>query len=539
MATTAPNELITNVDTTRRDRWSRYLVLPVGADKPVGYTRATTVAKALDDQGGLMNWRSRMVLLGLTQRADLLALAATTDPTDKRTLDDLCERAAEAGGSTVRRDLGTALHAMLHRRWVDAEFVPPAPYDEDVEAVVEALNNANLRPVDGMYERMVVHDDHQIAGTFDLILEDEHGTRYIADVKTGSSVELGSLSFAIQLAIYANARDLYTQGAAADGSEDERQPMLDVSKTVAIIIHVEPASGVCNLYALDIGVGAEALDLAMNVRAIRKTKPVTKWTAPVRTRTAEENVQLVETHFPGAVEIDPGDVPVTETWREWITGCIRQLIDEGLKDTLKARWPNGVPTLASQETITVEQGQQLARTVRDIAAEALLPFFDPEPDRPEPVDEPLIYNGPKPKLPEDLEEMVTQSELDELRNDTKALEPVIRSFVEKWSGNARLQGVGFSLTGDKGIPSRRRYTIARFLLAIGVFTDKDILDTVLTIATGTGKGSLARRLGTLTTIEALHALSIANEIQSGTLFPVWQEDGTVELRGELPAAPAA
>ena len=34
---------------TRRDRWGRYLVLPEGGTKPIGYTRATTVAKGIED----------------------------------------------------------------------------------------------------------------------------------------------------------------------------------------------------------------------------------------------------------------------------------------------------------------------------------------------------------------------------------------------------------------------------------------------------------------------------------------------------------
>ena len=87
----------------RRDRWGRYLVLPEGADKPIGYTRATTVAKALDDSGGLLSWGKRMVALGLGQRPDLVALVSTTADTDKKTLDDICERAAEAGGAAGAR----------------------------------------------------------------------------------------------------------------------------------------------------------------------------------------------------------------------------------------------------------------------------------------------------------------------------------------------------------------------------------------------------------------------------------------------------
>ena len=203
----------------RRDRWGRYMVLQEGALRPIGYTRATTIAKGIEDSGGLLGWGKRMVAIGLAQRPDLVALVSTTPDTDKKALDEICERAAEQGGATVRRDLGTAVHGMLERSFTDPTFVAPDPYGGDIKAVHDALASARLRVVDGYSERMIVHDRHQIAGTFDLLVEDETGQRFVADYKTGSSL-LGALAFAIQLSIYANADALYNQGAAADGSED-------------------------------------------------------------------------------------------------------------------------------------------------------------------------------------------------------------------------------------------------------------------------------------------------------------------------------
>jgi len=124
----------------RRDRWGRYVVLPVDGAKPIGYTRATTIAKGIEDSGGLLNWGKRMVAIGLAQRPDLIALVSTTPDTDKKTLDGICERAAEQGGATVRRDLGTAVHGMLERSFIDPTFVAPDPYGSDIQAV----HNQNL-----------------------------------------------------------------------------------------------------------------------------------------------------------------------------------------------------------------------------------------------------------------------------------------------------------------------------------------------------------------------------------------------------------
>jgi hypothetical protein len=529
------NDLLT--DRTRRDRWGRYVVVPPDADKPIGYTRATTVAKVLDDQGGLMNWRSRMVLLGLAQRADLLALAATTDSTDKRTLDEICERAAEAGGATVRRDLGTALHAMLERRWIDDGFEPPAPYDADVEAVINALKKAQLSVVEGLHERIVVNDKYQIAGTFDVILKDKDGTKYIADIKTGSSVEFGSLAFAIQLAIYANADHLYTQGSADDGSLDVRDPMPKVSNETGIIIHVEPGSATCTIHSLDLNIGARALELAMLVREMRKSKPVSKWTLGATNMTDEQAVAKVKEHFPNAKEVDLDNVPITDAWREWARLCIKQIIDAGLKDYIKSVWPDGVPTLASGETITIGQGARLSQVIHEIGAEAMLEFFPPEPGAPTPDDNPVQRPNVTSKFDDD--EMVTRTDLKRLAETVSQLEPASKRWLDKWSSQCNQKGVSISLNGAKGIPSTRRVTIAKFLTELAPHQDDSILLAVIQTVTANSKRSLVMQLGSLTIEQANHALQIANGINNGTIILTWDDDDVCVLTGEIPAAPAA
>ena len=257
------------LEMVRRDRWGRYLVVPPEGSKPVGYTRATTIAKTLDDQGALMAWGKRMVGIGLTQRPDLLTELSITDTGDKKALDRICEKAAEAGGATVRRELGTAVHSIFERHWTDEMFTVPEPYRPDVQAVETALANAGLSVVEGFHERIVVDDANKIAGTFDLLVTNGR-VQYIADLKTGSSVKYGSLAFAIQLAIYANADALYTQGAAEDGSQDVREPMPAVSLLRGVIIHVQPGSGICELHEVDLEAGAQALKVALQVRELRK-----------------------------------------------------------------------------------------------------------------------------------------------------------------------------------------------------------------------------------------------------------------------------
>jgi hypothetical protein len=257
-------------DTVRRDRWGRYLVTPPDGGKPVGYTRATTPAKTLDDQHSLINWGKRMTAVGLATRPDLMALVAAADPTDKRELDKLCERASEAGGATARRDLGTALHSMVERKVADPTWQPPAIYADDVAAILGAIDDAGYDIVVEFSEQILVLDEYRVAGKCDFLLRHRvTGEHVVADLKTGSTVIYSGLAFAIQLSIYANADCMYVQGDAKDGSEDVRLPLPTVNRDRALILHAQPESGHCDIYSLDITAGFEAFKVALDVREWR------------------------------------------------------------------------------------------------------------------------------------------------------------------------------------------------------------------------------------------------------------------------------
>lgn len=264
MTVTLDDLAVDQPDTTRRDRWGRYLVLAPGGTKPVAYTRATTVAKALEDQHSLIAWKARVAAKGLTLRPELLKMIAVEE--NRQRIDDLVEQAAQAGGATERRDEGTALHRALELHFTGADV--PALFRPDVDAVLAALAAAGLTVVPGMTERMCVLDEHQIAGTFDLVVTDDT-TQFVADFKTGRTLEYSGLAFATQLAIYAHADALYTQGAAKNGTDDVRTPMPPVARDVALVVHVQPGSGVCTIHDVDIAYGRRALDLALEVRGAR------------------------------------------------------------------------------------------------------------------------------------------------------------------------------------------------------------------------------------------------------------------------------
>ncbi len=128
----------------------------------------------------------------------------------------------------------------------------------------------------------------KIAGTLDRIVTYD-GQSYVADLKTGASaLDYGATDIAVQLAIYANAshmwkgaaeeadnnRDRFGRYLLADPAEapDEYEPMPEVSKTKALIIHLPVEEARCGLYWIDIEAGTEAVKASLWARDWRKRK---------------------------------------------------------------------------------------------------------------------------------------------------------------------------------------------------------------------------------------------------------------------------
>jgi hypothetical protein len=435
---------------TRRDRWGRYLVVPPEGGKPVGYTRATTVAKTLDDTSSLMSWAERMTAIGLARRPDILAQITDAEH-DKKALNRLCEQAKEAGGATIRRDLGTALHSILERSWTDPDYTPPAAHIDDVTAVHATIEQAGYRIVEGMNERIVVNDEHRIAGTFDLMLEHHTGRRLIADIKTGSTVAYSGLSFATQLTIYANADNLYTQGAAADGSEDVREPLPELDTSHAIIIHVEPGSGKCTLHRLTLD--PTILNLAIAVRTIRKRRDL---------------ITELETD----VEPEP-ELTFTDGRDAWIRARIDRIRDAD-PERLALRWPvDQVPPPKKIDRYDDTQIDLLIPIINDLETICELPFAEPDPAHPAP--EPRKRGQPvSPVTPtatiEDWQnatvEMPEEGDLDkargaELKQRFGNLDPDIRNWIGERVQEANRANLPIRVAEQ---PTERRCNIAETLI---------------------------------------------------------------------------
>lgn len=246
-----------------RDRWGRPLIIPPGGGRPRAYTRATTLAGAVDDLYGLMKWKQRQTALGLADRPDL-QVAITAHRDDKTKLDQICEQAMEAAASSARATIGTAVHKLTEL--VDRGQDLPTISDDvraDLDAYAAAMKPFRIVAM----EQMLVLDDLQIAGTPDRIVE-WNGQRFIADLKTGSDLKYSLQKIAMQLA-------LYSRSAAYNPATGDRTP-IDVHQRAGLVIHVPAGTGTAEVLWIDLTRGWEAVELAVAVRDWRKTSGLTR-----------------------------------------------------------------------------------------------------------------------------------------------------------------------------------------------------------------------------------------------------------------------
>ena len=496
----------------RRDRWGRYLVVPSYGQKPKGYTRATTVAKALDSQDGLMKWNGRMILLGLMQRPDLLALAGTIDESNSKELNRLCDQASEAGGSVTRRNLGTAIHSMLEQSITVPDYQAPEQYRADIEAIHRAVKDAGGEFLTDMIERVVVLDELQIAGTFDGIIRIADRL-YLCDLKTGSM--FGGLSWAIQLSIYAHADALYLQGPDKDGSQDTRFPMPEVDQNRAIIIHCEPGTGHAELHWLDIATGYEALQVAMKVREYRNVKPI----SPFTTDTLPTPVETVTEY-------------VDEQWRKLARERVGTMLnDDNARTDILREWPTDIPTLRSGDPISVTDGDRLSVLFSRIERQHQLPFADVPTSVEKKRWEKTAERRPAPAEGG----TVGDADIDAMNKATRLLDEDARAWIAEKMKACSKANRSVRLRGPGGKAVQQRLEVCKALVRFAPHQDDDIFSSAVALATGSSDRpsaeNLAELTGSLTIEEAIRLQKISDLIDTQEIVVMFNDDGTAYLFG--------
>lgn len=273
----------------RRDQYGRPLIGQVDGSKPIPYTRCSSAAKAIEDTFNLEQWAQRNVAYGLAHDPSLVArvLAVGGNPrtwgkSEKDAVKAVVADAQTAAKAHSAADIGTAVHRLTEQ--VDrGEAVTAGPYAGDLGAYTQALVDGGVVTHPAWIECRMVCDELKMAGTADRLvtltrdsvlrrfLDMRDAEAIVGDVKTGTSVDFGALSFAAQLAAYAN-------GQLYDPVADVRLPTPVLNTRWGLVIHLPAGSGECSLYRVDLVEGLRAAHLA---NAIRNTRKASKaWLKP-------------------------------------------------------------------------------------------------------------------------------------------------------------------------------------------------------------------------------------------------------------------
>lgn len=238
------------------------------------YHRASSLGKALESTYNLERWQQRMVLLGVLHDPSLmLRVSAYSEDRDK--LNEIAAEAQTLAKAHSRREVGTALHKLTEivDDGGDVSKVP-AEYRADLAAYRDLTREWEIVA----RETFVVCDPLEAAGSFDRLrlLPAKPRSKAprkarIVDVKTGGgSLDYAQLSYAVQLAVYAN-------GERYDPATGARSPLgqlpdgrvVEIDTRVAEILWLPAGAGRAELFEIDVEQGRMAGGIAKSIAAIR------------------------------------------------------------------------------------------------------------------------------------------------------------------------------------------------------------------------------------------------------------------------------
>lgn len=271
-----------------RDRWGRPLLIKKGETERTPFTRASSMANYIADHTGLATWERRLLAVGLSQRSDLVAMAAAlpaqkslradkkaltkaerdADAKTCKSLDEIIEQALEHAGRSFKANMGTAIHSATDPG-ADISVIPEA-IQPDARSFLDELARYGAEIV--ATEVFVANDHLTAAGSFDHLVSFPGLGVVVLDKKTGM-VDGKGLAFSVQLAVYAG-------GEVYDCETDERAPLESltggeaVNQNVGVIAHIPLGQGRTAFHTVDLNVGRHGAGLASRVRAARQVKDV-------------------------------------------------------------------------------------------------------------------------------------------------------------------------------------------------------------------------------------------------------------------------
>lgn len=313
--------------------------------KLLSFTRASNVAKTLEDTWMLDAWEKRMMLIGL-QRATYLqaeldqritehlvtpASAGNLAAELRQPLNSLAEEAMYRAGSKAAAEFGTATHAWCE--WVDhggSIWDVPELFRTAVISHRRELAANGLTAPPEYTERIVLNTKYGVAGTLDRIFVDHTGRLVLGDIKTSRAMDYSWMYFAIQLGIYHGSSHMLS----LDGSCWEPMPQLDPH--IALVVHIpREAPDTTKVVPISMEFGARALHTAMTVRRMRTQADKRAQTVPyeVGSMTTEQR-RWFSARF--ALETSRTQVEMAEVWERFSDVWDDSLTEIGRKALLSA-----------------------------------------------------------------------------------------------------------------------------------------------------------------------------------------------------------
>jgi hypothetical protein len=342
-----------------KDRWGRYVIEHDGTKK--SFSRVTTIAKSLDDEGALTAWKGRMTATGLVQRPDLLA-AASTVLEDRGALDRIVQQSIEAAGASSKANIGTALHQVTQQLDLGRKPAILPGLQADVDSYIAGINAHGIIFDENLIEVLLVNEKYGYAGTADRIARLRSRRRkQVFDLKTGN-IEYAINSIAVQMAMYANAEYIY------DWRTKTQLPMPEMDKSRGIIIHLPAGQAKLDLYEIDLEAGWEAAKLAIQVRDWRKRKDL-HIKVHVGAAANEEDPPTTEVAAP---------TPSDDIVKRYALDRIRNLPKEA-QEQLKKLWPAPDTKLHDMTEAQLTELDKLLIELEANYAAGFLPKPDVEP----------------------------------------------------------------------------------------------------------------------------------------------------------------
>jgi len=238
-------------------------------EERVDYPRVTTIVDQLSAGPGLTYWEVQHVALAVAKASRGTRLAIASKEYKDPFLKTFIDKALEQAKHNEKADLGTVVGRLIEpgapRNILDPE--EDADLVADVVGFDEAMERHGFTIVDTQF--LCVNDDLKNAGTGDILIQ--LPDPYLVTLPSGRAIDVSGevavmdckrtatthpVPWAIQVVCYAYS-------SRYNPETDERTPLHPkLSKRIGVIAHIQPGTGHCEMFILDLEVGWELAKLA-------------------------------------------------------------------------------------------------------------------------------------------------------------------------------------------------------------------------------------------------------------------------------------